>query len=886
MDYRKVVEQIERQSTSLLAQDRTDKAIAVVREAIEAAVTAFGNDSPYTTYLKDHLADIFLQLERPDEAAALGEETLEAKYRALGPIDFVAQSANNLAEIYRKSGRLTRARALYLEALEIAEHPVIWNNLGLLYSEIGDLENAERCISNCLEADLEEFGLHHPNTAITQDNLASVLVKMAESKDDEVASQLQEEALLLMDSALETFRHEGRSQTLLECLANRTENLIKMNRLDEAVEAGLEGDELAQWLAPQSVVHIAILLSLSKAYLANRQEHEAIPTLESVLAMKPTVASTAHSTELLAECYMRQNRFADAAHALAKALGLDQQIMANRIGTESEAGRIKLCRTPWTHVNKLISICLHSPDILSVADVLELVLRWKDLQTDMEHLFAKTARQAADPAVVEGFTKIRDHQRVMVEASLMGPDVEITPFLEQVDEQERFLLLLEGELANLMESSGEHKSLETNILQWLDTITITKIAQNLPAGSILVFYLLASVKKPDDDNYQRYLAFTLAKTGSATVIDIGAADVVDSLIEQSSGLIYGRSRNVVLVSAKNSTVKKSAVLKQLILDPIFELDPTIKHLIIAPDAKLWMVPFDALPLADDRYVIDEYTISYVRSAREIGHFDRPVGPYTQPIVLGDPDYSMGQELFTIKDLIVQLPGTRVECRQIAKRLGVSPIEGADACKSIVTNATSPVILHLATHGVYDVEAEFQLQRFSPMPWRQMSTSLIGNDYHDRLQLWERNPMFRSMLLFAGVSAFLDGHASQAVENGILTAAELMLVDLEHTELVVLSACVTLRGETTRGNVRGLSSALTQAGAKTAVLSLWPVPDEMTQILMDNFYRYLLQGTDRAEALRQAKLDLRSEGAGVGDWAAFSCLGKPGPLPPQVLVEFS
>ena len=147
-------------------------------------------------------------------------------------------------------------------------------------------------------------------------------------------------------------------------------------------------------------------------------------------------------------------------------------------------------------------------------------------------------------------------------------------------------------------------------------------------------------------------------------------------------------------------------------------------------------------------------------------------------------------------------------------------------------------------------------------------------------------MFRSMLLFAGVSAFLDGHASQAVENGILTAAELMLVDLEHTELVVLSACVTLRGETTRGNVRGLSSALTQAGAKTAVLSLWPVPDEMTQILMDNFYRYLLQGTDRAEALRQAKLDLRSEGAGVGDWAAFSCLGKPGPLPPQVLVEFS
>ena len=82
------------------------------------------------------------------------------------------------------------------------------------------------------------------------------------------------------------------------------------------------------------------------------------------------------------------------------------------------------------------------------------------------------------------------------------------------------------------------------------------------------------------------------------------------------------------------------------------------------------------------------------------------------------------------------------------------------------------------------------------------------------------------------------------------------MDLLATELVVLSACETALGEVHAGEgVFGLRRAFVLAGAKTLVMSLWKVPDEQTRELMEDFYRRILRGEGRAEALRQAQLEL-------------------------------
>ena len=69
-----------------------------------------------------------------------------------------------------------------------------------------------------------------------------------------------------------------------------------------------------------------------------------------------------------------------------------------------------------------------------------------------------------------------------------------------------------------------------------------------------------------------------------------------------------------------------------------------------------------------------------------------------------------------------------------------------------------------------------------------------------------------------------------------------------------------------------------AGAKTLVMSLWKVPDKQTQELMSDFYRRILAGEARAEALRQAQLAMKAKYPDPYYWGAFICQGDPSPLP--------
>ena len=71
------------------------------------------------------------------------------------------------------------------------------------------------------------------------------------------------------------------------------------------------------------------------------------------------------------------------------------------------------------------------------------------------------------------------------------------------------------------------------------------------------------------------------------------------------------------------------------------------------------------------------------------------------------------------------------------------------------------------------------------------------------------------------------------------------------ELLVLSACRTALGD--KHAELGFTGLAVQAGAKTALGSLWYVSDDGTLGLMTNFYRQLREAPIKAEALRRAQL---------------------------------
>ena len=99
--------------------------------------------------------------------------------------------------------------------------------------------------------------------------------------------------------------------------------------------------------------------------------------------------------------------------------------------------------------------------------------------------------------------------------------------------------------------------------------------------------------------------------------------------------------------------------------------------------------------------------------------------------------------------------------------------------------------------------------------------------------------------------------SDAEDNGILTAEEIAAMNLEGTELVVLSACDTGLGAVAGGEgLLGLQRAFQAAGARDVLASLWRIDDRATQTLMGEFYRNLWEKKlGKLDALRQAQLSM-------------------------------
>jgi CHAT domain-containing protein len=95
------------------------------------------------------------------------------------------------------------------------------------------------------------------------------------------------------------------------------------------------------------------------------------------------------------------------------------------------------------------------------------------------------------------------------------------------------------------------------------------------------------------------------------------------------------------------------------------------------------------------------------------------------------------------------------------------------------------------------------------------------------------------------------------DDGLLTALEAQRLDLEGTELVILSACETALGRPVKGEgMLGLQRAFQVAGARSLISSLWQVDDHATSTLMGEFYKNLWERKlGKLESLHQAQLTI-------------------------------
>jgi CHAT domain-containing protein len=137
-----------------------------------------------------------------------------------------------------------------------------------------------------------------------------------------------------------------------------------------------------------------------------------------------------------------------------------------------------------------------------------------------------------------------------------------------------------------------------------------------------------------------------------------------------------------------------------------------------------------------------------------------------------------------------------------------------------------------------------------------------------------NPLMKCGLLLKGAGDILDKTSyNYNIESGVLTAYEAMSLNLDKTDLVVLSACETGLGEISNGEgVYGLQRAFFVAGAKVLIMRMFKMDDEATQKLILGFYKKWLATGNLRQRFIETKKKLPVEYPEPYYWSAFMMIG--------------
>jgi CHAT domain-containing protein len=330
-------------------------------------------------------------------------------------------------------------------------------------------------------------------------------------------------------------------------------------------------------------------------------------------------------------------------------------------------------------------------------------------------------------------------------------------------------------------------------------------------------------------------------------------------------------------------------LRQLLWEPLARALPEkTTRLVIAPDGELALLPFEALRLDDGKYLIERYAVRYVSTGRDLMPLPRPKARSATALVLADPAYDSVGEPKTLAGepgmRFASLPGFVREADTVARLLQgrpgwtERPLRRLQASEEALAAVKRPRLLYCITHGffLHDLEPAHDLGGLRKL-------ELVGTDLpRQRINLGQ-DPRLRSGLALTGANQWQE-RSAKGLSDGLLTALEVEELDLWGTELAVLSACETGRGEVQVGEgVLGLRRAFQIAGARTVLASLWQVPDTETERLMTECLKRWLDGAPPAEALRQAQLELlrrlrqstnaNRQAAPPLYWAGFICHGQ-------------
>ena len=378
-------------------------------------------------------------------------------------------------------------------------------------------------------------------------------------------------------------------------------------------------------------------------------------------------------------------------------------------------------------------------------------------------------------------------------------------------------------------------------------VTAAEVAAALPAGAALIDYTLF---RPSDFPTRTWAdnahigAVVLRPGADAVFVDLGALAALQPAIDNLSATLGGGDRGAIA----------GFTLYRALMGPLAKHLDGAETLFVSPAGPLGLIPFDMLRtslaasgttlrlLATGRALVAEApkrvgvglvvfgAVDYGQAGGSTPSAERP--EVTQLALVEQARGSVVKTLIRSGGLqeFGPLPQTAVELDAIAQiwREAGGPAPalyfGAEAQEGRLTSLPAPPrVLHLATHG-FVLETETAATR---------AALLTG-------------------VALAGANRVADAAADA---DGVLFGYEIEGLNLTGTELVVVSACDTGRGQTnaTEG-IYNLARAFRLAGAGAVLVTLKPVDDALAAASMTDFYEAWLgtPGTTPAEALARTK----------------------------------
>lgn len=487
--------------------------------------------------------------------------------------------------------------------------------------------------------------------------------------------------------------------------------------------------------------------------------------------------------------------------------------------------------------------------------------------------------------------------KLVTQLEQLSRDISNLTTQSQWDTTDTTLITADEDTIRLRQKEAEREALVAQLSnssakfrEQYSAITFETLKQQIPRDAALVEFF-----KYRWQNKEYYGAYIFRASGQVKGIDLGEADP----IEQSAKVFYESLANPAQADSVKSNGKD---LYERVMAEVARQVKDGEQLLIAPDGALNQIPFEALVDQTGDYLLKRYRFSYLASGRDLTRLqtsptDRSRQP---PVLVGNPlyaeDTSPSQTLaalfstpvpaqpVTVSQAVLPdhensryrssetstalrdlkfadklLPQSEPEIRKLQSLLpDAAVLLGANAAEPLIKQVRAPRILHISTHGFY-------------LP-NELQRSLTGET---AITQTITNPMLRSALALSGFDQRQSGD-----DDGMLTALEISELDLNGTELVVLSACETGLGDIAAGEgIYGLRRALALAGAESQVVSLWKVIDDSVPRIMGDYYANLLQkGQGRHEALRQVQIAMANEGKSPHLWAAFIASGDWRPLP--------